>query len=59
VILVTGATGTLGTQVVRLLADRDGRVRVLTRDPARAAHLPATVETLAGDLGDPAAIAAR
>ena len=56
-ILVAGATGTLGTEVVRRLADRGEPVRVLTRDPARAAHLPETVEILAGDLGDRAAVA--
>jgi uncharacterized protein YbjT (DUF2867 family) len=56
-ILVAGATGTLGTEVVRRLADRGEPVRVLTRDPARAAHLPETVEILAGDLRDPATIA--
>jgi uncharacterized protein YbjT (DUF2867 family) len=57
VILVAGGTGTLGTLLVRRLADRGEQVRVLTRDPARAAHLPGTVEILAGDLGDPAAVA--
>ena len=56
-ILVAGGTGTLGTQLVRRLADRGEPVRVLTRDPARAAHLPETCEILVGDLGDPAAIA--
>jgi uncharacterized protein YbjT (DUF2867 family) len=57
-ILVAGGTGTLGTQVVRLLVDRGQDVRVLTRDPARRGHLPGTVQTLAGDLRDPATIAA-
>ncbi|HEY2959344.1 MAG TPA: NAD(P)H-binding protein [Actinomycetota bacterium] len=57
-ILVVGGTGTLGTQLVRLLVERGERVRVLTRDPARAADLPDTVQTLIGDLRDPAAIAA-
>ena len=56
-ILVAGATGTLGTEVVRRLADQGEPVRVLTRDPARAAHLPETVEILAGDLRDPATVA--
>jgi uncharacterized protein YbjT (DUF2867 family) len=57
VILVAGGTGRLGTLLVRRLADRGEQVRVLTRDPARTAHLPATIELLAGDLGDPAAAA--
>ena len=56
-ILVAGGTGTLGTQVVRRLCERGLGVRVLTRDPARAAHLPGTVQTLTGDLRDPAAVA--
>jgi uncharacterized protein YbjT (DUF2867 family) len=54
-ILVAGGTGTLGTQVVRRLSDRGLAVRVLTRDPARAAHLPASVDILTGDLRDPGA----
>lgn len=57
-ILVAGGTGTLGTQVVRRLSDRGLAVRVLTRDPARAARLPDSVEVLTGDLRDPAAVAA-
>jgi uncharacterized protein YbjT (DUF2867 family) len=57
-ILVAGGTGTLGTQVVRLLTERGVDVRVLTRDPTRAGHLPGTVEILTGDLRDPAAVAA-
>ncbi len=56
-ILVAGGTGTLGTQVVRRLSDRGLGVRVLTRDPSRAAHLPDTVEVLAGDLRDRAVVA--
>ncbi len=48
-ILVTGATGRIGREVVaRLLAD-GAEVRALTRDPA-AARLPAGVEVVAGDL---------
>jgi uncharacterized protein YbjT (DUF2867 family) len=56
-ILVAGGTGTLGTQVVRRLSERGLDIRVLTRDPARSAHLPDTVQTLTGDLQDPAAVA--
>jgi uncharacterized protein YbjT (DUF2867 family) len=57
-ILVAGGTGTLGTQLVRRLSDRGLAVRVLTRDPARAAALPGGVEVVTGDLRDPAAVAA-
>jgi uncharacterized protein YbjT (DUF2867 family) len=56
-ILVAGGTGTLGTKVVRLLTTRGEQVRVLTRDPARAAHLAAGVSTVVGDLRDPDAAA--
>jgi uncharacterized protein YbjT (DUF2867 family) len=61
-ILVAGGTGTLGTLVVRRLSERRlserrPALRVLTRDPARAAHLPETVQTLTGDLRDPAVVA--
>jgi NADH dehydrogenase len=57
-ILVAGGTGTLGTQVVRRLSERGLGVRVLTRDPTQAAHLPDTVQIMTGDLRDPAAVAA-
>ena len=56
-ILVAGGTGTLGTLVVRRLADRGLGVRVLTRDRTRASHLPDTVQILTGDLQEPAAVA--
>lgn len=41
-ILVTGATGTVGTEVVRILAERGERVRAMTRNP-EGANLPAEV----------------
>lgn len=48
-ILVTGATGTIGTAVVRLLAERGERVRAMTRTP-KEASLPA--EVVRGDFDD-------
>lgn len=54
-ILVTGATGTVGGQVVRQLAEVGANVRALVRDPA-AARLPASVEVVRGDLSDPASL---
>ncbi|MFB9573041.1 NAD(P)H-binding protein [Streptomyces yanii] len=51
-ILVTGATGTVGRQVVAELLARGDAVRALTRDPARAA-LPDGVEVVQGDLAEP------
>jgi uncharacterized protein YbjT (DUF2867 family) len=57
-ILVAGGTGRLGSQVVRLLAARGEQVRVLARDPTRAASLGGPgVEALGGDVRDPAAVA--
>ncbi|MEW2409729.1 NAD(P)H-binding protein [Streptomyces griseoviridis] len=56
-ILVTGATGTTGTDVVRHLAARGAPVRALTRDPARAS-LPEGVRAVPGHPRDPASLAA-
>src|SRR5947199_10695098 len=50
-ILVTGATGTVGLQVVEQLVKRGADVRALVRDPAKA-DLPAGVNSLEGDLMD-------
>lgn len=55
-ILVAGGTGRLGTLVVPLLRGRGLAVRVLTRDPARAAHLD-VAETIQGDVRDSGAVA--
>lgn len=51
-ILVTGATGTVGRQVVAELLARGHAVRALTRDPANAG-LPAEAEVVQGDLTEP------
>ena len=56
-ILVAGGTGRLGTLVVGRLVERGEPVRVLTRDPSRAAHLPADVERVIGDVRDAASLA--
>lgn len=50
-ILVTGATGRIGRQVVQQLVTRGADVRVLTRDPAKA-DFPAGVDVAKGDLLD-------
>jgi uncharacterized protein YbjT (DUF2867 family) len=52
VILVTGATGNVGAEVVRALVAAREDVRALVRDPAEGAF-PAGVETAAGDLNRP------
>jgi uncharacterized protein YbjT (DUF2867 family) len=56
-ILVTGATGTIGSDVVRQLAARGEKVRALSRDPAKA-HLPAGVEAARGHHRDRASVEA-
>lgn len=48
-ILVTGATGRVGSQVVNQLIKRGAAVRVLTRDPAKA-QFPKDVEVVQGEL---------
>lgn len=50
-ILVTGATGTVGRNVVEQLARRGADVRALVRDPAKATF-PAGVTAVQGDLLD-------
>jgi uncharacterized protein YbjT (DUF2867 family) len=50
-ILVTGATGTVGRQVVEQLVKRGANVRALVRDPAKA-EFPAGVSVAKGDLLD-------
>lgn len=49
-ILVTGATGDVGGEVVRQLVAAGEKVRVLARDPAKAAKLGPAVEVAVGDL---------
>ncbi|GLY89351.1 NAD(P)H-binding protein [Actinoallomurus iriomotensis] len=51
-ILVTGATGNVGSELVSALAEEGHRVRALVRDP-RKATLPAGVEPVTGDLNEP------
>ncbi|WP_338780163.1 NAD(P)H-binding protein [Streptomyces sp. DG1A-41] len=51
-ILVTGATGNVGRNVVRRLAEAGAEVRALSRSP-RPAGLPEAVRATAGDLTQP------
>jgi uncharacterized protein YbjT (DUF2867 family) len=56
-ILVTGATGKVGSEAVRLLRQRDLPVRAMVRDPAQAESLAADGAELArADLDAPATI---
>ncbi|MFI9828008.1 NAD(P)H-binding protein [Streptomyces sp. NPDC051913] len=56
-ILVTGATGHVGGELVRRLAASGEPVRAMTRRP-REARFPAGVEPVYGDAADPASLAA-
>jgi len=56
-ILVTGATGQIGKQVVQQLTQRGAQVRALVRDPAKAAF-PSSVDVVQGDLLDPDSLGA-
>jgi uncharacterized protein YbjT (DUF2867 family) len=55
-IVITGATGTIGSEIIRQLAERGEPVRAVTRDPGRA-RVPAGVEVVRGDYFDLASIA--
>ncbi|KAA8886432.1 NAD(P)H-binding protein [Nocardia colli] len=55
-ILVTGATGTIGGELVAALSESGAQVRALVRDPATAT-LPAGVEAVKGDLNRPETMA--
>lgn len=52
-ILVTGATGNVGRELIPLLLETKQPVRVLVRDPRKVAHLNASVERIVGDLDQP------
>jgi uncharacterized protein YbjT (DUF2867 family) len=55
-LLVTGATGTIGRPLLEVLVNQGGKVRAVTHNP-KAAGLPAGVEVVEGDLARPATIA--
>src|SRR5436305_5953598 len=54
-ILVTGATGNVGAEVVKRLHKRGAEVRALARKP-EAVNFPSGIEVVAGDLTDPESI---
>jgi uncharacterized protein YbjT (DUF2867 family) len=55
-ILVTGASGTVGGEVVRLLVGRGATVRAMSRDPERV-RVPG-VEAVRGDFDEPGSLGA-
>jgi uncharacterized protein YbjT (DUF2867 family) len=56
-VLVGGATGAVGREVVRALLERGTAVRVFVRSPQKVAALPPHVERVAGTLADRDALA--
>lgn len=56
-LLVTGATGFVGSAVVAFLHEQGHAVRAVVRDPARADVLPDGVERVAADLADAESLA--
>ena len=54
-LMVTGATGNVGGELVRILADAGQQVRAVVRAGGQPA-LPPGVEAVAGDLNDPASL---
>ena len=57
-ILVTGATGNVGKELVKQLVDKGVQVRVLLRDQKKAAALGDRVEVVIGDLNKPETLGA-
>lgn len=55
-ILVTGATGTIGSHLLRVLSERGVAARALSRDPSRGEELPG-ITWVAGDLAEPGGLA--
>jgi uncharacterized protein YbjT (DUF2867 family) len=56
-VLVTGATGTVGSEVVKALLQRGADVRAFTRKQPKPGTFPGAVEVALGDLGDPVSVA--
>jgi uncharacterized protein YbjT (DUF2867 family) len=52
-VLVTGATGAIGTEVTAALLARGAAIRALVCGTDRAGHLPRGVEPVLGDLHIP------
>lgn len=57
-ILISGATGNVGKELVEQLFDRGERIRVLVRDERKVAHLGNQVERAVGDLDKPETLSA-
>src|SRR6201996_5878241 len=56
-VLVTGATGTVGGELVKALLQRGADVRAFTRKQPKPGTFPGAVEIAIGDLTDPVSVA--
>ncbi len=52
-ILITGATGNIGRELVPILFETGEPIRVLVRDENKVAHLDSSIERVTGDLNNP------
>src|SRR6516164_6502082 len=55
-ILITGATGNIGTELVKRLVNRRIPIRVITRDEKKIVHLGPEVERVIGDRHEPSVV---
>jgi (4-alkanoyl-5-oxo-2,5-dihydrofuran-3-yl)methyl phosphate reductase len=55
-ILITGATGNIGTELVNLLASKGSSLRVVSRDEKKVGHLDPRIERMIGQLRDPSVV---
>lgn len=55
-VLVTGSTGTVGSEVVKALRERNADVRALVRARSNTDQLPKGTEVVVGDLLDPVSV---
>ena len=56
-VLVIGATGRVGTEVVKAILPRGASVRAFTRKQPKPGEFPDAVEMALGDLSDPVSVA--
>jgi len=55
-ILITGATGNIGSELVQQLSAQGVPLRIVTRDEKKVAHLDARIERVIGNLGERAVV---
>jgi len=55
-ILITGATGNIGTELVKRLVSKRTPIRVITWDEKKIVHLGPEVERVIGDRHEPSVV---